>query len=369
MGAQCLRPSQKGARQVLGTCVLLAVVCLWVGSSNLMQVIYKDVNFDKPFFLTYVEASMFSLYLLGFALPSWRRERVRERASLSLEAEQSAALLDDALATPSANAADAEGAMAAADASQAPLTTAGMARIGCVLGILWFLANYCFNASLSLTSVSSTTIISSTSGLFTMLLGSAAGVDSISLVKVAAVALCLLGAVLIGLSDRRNSAHHSLFGDVIALISAVGYGVYVVYLKQAIGHERRVIMPMVFAFAGLTVLLCLWPGLILLNATRVERLIWPDGRVWLFLLINGLLGTVLSDLLWLWAMLLTTPLVATLGLSLSIPVAMVSDALLKGTRFPPVYVVGALLVVLGFVLLNVADAVRARCARASPVQP
>lgn len=39
-----------------------------------------------------------------------------------------------------------------------------------------------------------------------------------------------------------------------------------------------------------------------------------QGFVWLYLTINGLIGTVLSDFLWLWAVLLTSPLVATVGL-------------------------------------------------------
>jgi len=35
---------------------------------------------------------------------------------------------------------------------------------------LWFAANYCFNLSLGLTSVASNTILSTTSGIFTLVL-------------------------------------------------------------------------------------------------------------------------------------------------------------------------------------------------------
>jgi hypothetical protein len=44
-------------------------------------------------------------------------------------------------------------------------------RLACVFCPLWFAANYTFNASLSLTSVASNTVLSTTSGLFTFLLG------------------------------------------------------------------------------------------------------------------------------------------------------------------------------------------------------
>lgn len=67
---------------------------------------------------------------------------------------------------------------------------------------------------------------------------------------------------------------------------------------------------------------------------------------------NGFIGTVLSDYLWLWAVLLTSPLVATVGLSLTIPLAMLTDIVLKGKSFTWLYLLGSALVVGGFLLVN-----------------
>jgi hypothetical protein len=50
----------------------------------------------------------------------------------------------------------------------APLTVKETARYSLIFGAIWFAQNYTFNASLSMTSVSSNTILSSTSSLFTM---------------------------------------------------------------------------------------------------------------------------------------------------------------------------------------------------------
>lgn len=51
-------------------------------------------------------------------------------------------------------------------------------------------------------------------------------------------------------------------------------------------------------------------------------------------------------------MMLTTPLVATMGLSLTIPLALVGDLVIEHVRVGAWYCVGASLVVGGFVLLN-----------------
>ncbi len=65
---------------------------------------------------------------------------------------------------------------------------------------------------------------------------------------------------------------------------------------------------------GLFNIVLLWPAGLFLNLIGVESFELPKGYVWLYLTINGLIGTVLSDYLWLWSVLLTSPLVATVGL-------------------------------------------------------
>lgn len=76
-----------------------------------------------------------------------------------------------------------------------------------------------------------------------------------------------------------------------------------------------------------------------------------------FLVLSGLADNVLSDYLWARSVLLTSPTVATIGMSITIPLAMISDSLLAGTAAPSgpdaVAVVGAALVMVGFCLVNV----------------
>lgn len=65
--------------------------------------------------------------------------------------------------------------------------------------------------------------------------------------------------------------------------------------------------------------------------------------------------TLSSDYLYVVAMLKTTPLVVTIGLSLTIPLAVIGDLLLGKTVHFPV-IVGASIVVLSFVMVGLDDA-------------
>jgi solute carrier family 35 protein F5 len=65
-----------------------------------------------------------------------------------------------------------------------------------------------------------------------------------------------------------------------------------------------------------------------------------------------LIGTNLSDVLWAKAVVLTSPFVATLGLSLTTPFAMVAGAIVNHAKYSLLYIAGALVVTGGFVVSN-----------------
>eukprot|EP01087_Luapelamoeba_hula_P000355 TRINITY_DN10253_c0_g1_i1.p2 TRINITY_DN10253_c0_g1~~TRINITY_DN10253_c0_g1_i1.p2 ORF type:complete len:229 (+),score=20.68 TRINITY_DN10253_c0_g1_i1:115-801(+) len=206
---------------------------------------YTNNDFDRPFFLTYLNTALFSLYLLEFLrdIPAClKRRKVEEiRAEgLSVNDERAIAceeggntsvsdsgvdgdliystesdrtdiereilgdtlydeghsflggsvsvngsargLEDDDLVETSHN--------AAPQASpEPPLTLLQTARAALIFCPIWFAANYTYNKSLSLTSVSSSTVLSSTSGLGTLILGFLVGVDSFSFLKLLAVGI------------------------------------------------------------------------------------------------------------------------------------------------------------------------------------
>lgn len=69
------------------------------------------------------------------------------------------------------------------------LSTIETVKLSFAFCFLWFFANYTTNASLAYTSVASSTILSSMSGLFTLGIGALFGVEKLSISKVIAVSL------------------------------------------------------------------------------------------------------------------------------------------------------------------------------------
>eukprot|EP00123_Amoebidium_parasiticum_P020475 comp5043_c0_seq1/m.1139 comp5043_c0_seq1/g.1139 ORF comp5043_c0_seq1/g.1139 comp5043_c0_seq1/m.1139 type:complete len:491 (-) comp5043_c0_seq1:10-1482(-) len=402
-------------RYAFGLLLLLIVVGIWVASSELMKYIFSN-DFSKPFFLTFFNTSMFGLYLLGFAFrQSWRdmwptwpvlrhqfweflRPSKREPAAKAGGTKQDlhpllassddmdhvASVLDDTSQhTPPA---DREGHVAHVHTRGGDRTQAqggngegevqgeaeGRMNMGEVMGtalgfcLLWFSANYLFNLALTLTKVSSVTILSSTSGFFTLLLQSAMGGkarDKVTILNLTLVAASVLGVALVSVSDaqgggeRTKKGHggvetHTLVGDCIALTSSFLYGAYLVFLQLKIGSEDRLDMGMFFGFVGLFNVLLLWPFFLVLHWFGLEPFELPEGMTWLYLAVNAVVGTVLSDYLWLYSTLLTSPLIATLGLSLTTPLAILVDAFVATISFNAMFVAGTLLVFVAFIGIN-----------------
>ncbi|RKP12868.1 hypothetical protein BJ684DRAFT_22939 [Piptocephalis cylindrospora] len=344
------RPSR---RYALGLMALLGVVVLWTSSSYAISYIFLDHSFNKPFFLTFLNTSTFSLYLLPDTKEVGQRVTPLRPSSPTVSLE--------------------------------PLSLGRTARASLSFCILWFAANWTLNAALAYTSVASSTIISSTSALFTLILGVGVGVERFSSFKLLAVLASIFGVCLVTYADLAphpmevqplaNPPTHllnsltppaqpaipppshalppTILGDLLALSGAFFYGAYATFLKRDLRDERRVDPQMFLGFVGLFNLVLLWPIFFIFHYTGVETFELPStSLVWIMLLANALVGTFLSDYLWLLAMLMTSPLVVTLGLSLTIPLALVGDMVRKGVVPGVGYWIGAILVLLGFFLVN-----------------
>lgn len=152
-----------------------------------------------------------------------------------------------------------------------------------------------------------------------------------------------------------NSGRDTLIGNMLSLFSAFMYGVYSTFLKKRIPDETGISMPMFFGFVGLFNFLLLWPLFFVLHFTGIESFEFPAWKTLLFLLVNGLCGTFISDLLWATAVVLTSPTTTVVGISLSIPLAIMADVLLrhKTDALNLAYIGGTACVILGFVIANV----------------
>lgn len=364
------------ARRTLGISLLLLTVFLWTTSNFLASYIFSDHTYDKPFFLVYINTSIFALSMIpisikyiiknggisrvrNLAIQEWR-VRYHGVERLKSQEEEDVTVGERLLV-------DDEGSFEAADLPNPndKLTFLETARFSFEFCMIWFLGNYFASACLEYTSVASTTILTSTSSVWTLVFCAMMRIESFSIRKLLGVLASLTGIILISTVDlsgadnddnRGNFPHKSqrqiAIGDAMALFSAVVYGFYVVVMKRRIGNEDRVDMPLFFGLVGVFNILLLWPLFPILHFTGIEPFeMPPTGKVWLIILINSI-SSFLSDISWAYAMLLTTPLVVTVGLSLTIPLSLIGEMIQYAQYSSFVYWIGAGIVLLSFIFIN-----------------
>uniref|UniRef100_A0A0A0LWA1 EamA domain-containing protein n=1 Tax=Cucumis sativus TaxID=3659 RepID=A0A0A0LWA1_CUCSA len=231
-----------------------------------------------------------------------------------------------------------------------------------------FFLQYFTNAALARTSVATTTILFSTSGLFTLILNACLERQSLTIVNVVAVIVSMAGVAMttVGKTWARDepqsssSGHgkHSFVGDAFALLSALTDGLYYVLLKRYAGEEaEKVDMQKFLGYVGLFTLTTLWWLFWPLRAIGIEPkfMIPQSTKVVEVVLANCFVANFVSDYFWAMGVVWTSPLVAALGASLTIPLAMVGDMVLHGRHYSLVYIFGSIQVFLGFIIANLSD--------------
>ncbi|KAI5357138.1 putative EamA domain-containing protein [Septoria linicola] len=378
-------------RRAAGLFLLGVTIFGWTSTNFLASSIFSDDTYSKPYFVTYINTSFFIIPLIPILirrahqhpeeLRRWKDEvqNTFQRRYTPLKQEEGEGLgYDDSPVLRSTSnlleepmeeshvlsAKDLH--IPPSDANEAPLTLPEIAKLSLEFCLLWFLANYFVAACLQYTTVASSTILTSTSSVFTLLFGAIFKVERFTVRKLLGVLASLAGIILISsldLSGRTNDDEHRgdfpektlreiAIGDFLAFLSAVMYGLYAVFMKKRIGDESRVNMPVFFGFVGLINVLLLWPGLFIFHWTNIETFeLPPDWRVTLVIILNSV-GSLVSDMAWAYAVLLTSPIVVTVGLSMTIPLSLIGQMVLDNQTAGPWYWLGASIVVLSFLFVN-----------------
>lgn len=332
-----------------GLAILGCVVFLWTSSSFLVNALLQGNDgsqsmYAKPLFITYLNTSTFIFYLLPYKKVKklFRACKGRTAPGVYVPVEDS----DDEEAHRSP----------LLEEPPPELTTRETARLAAEFCALWFFANWTANASFQYTTVSSSTILQSTSSFFTLFFCAIMGIEDISAAKLGALFMTIFGVSLVswhGSSSTEGLSMNSIiWGDALALLSAAFYGIYTALLKIRIEDESRLSLPRFFGFVGLFNLSTIWPLLILFHFLRIELWSLPDTKIaWTIVAINAAI-TFVSDFLWIIAMLMTSPLIVTVGLSLTIPLSLLGEILLQHRYANVLYWVGATCVFSGFVMVS-----------------
>ncbi|KAE8668779.1 Kinase superfamily protein [Hibiscus syriacus] len=201
-------------------------------------------------------------------------------------------------------------------------TRTRVAKVSLSVCPFWFLAQLAFDLSLKYTTVTSNTVLSSASSIFTFLVSLAVLGEKFSWIKLVSVLLCMTGTIIVSLGDSHNNknlriiASNPVLGDVLALVAAALYAVYVTLIRKKLPDNDE-----------------------------------KSGRASMAQFL-GLLDNVLNDYLWAKAVLLTTATVATAGLAIQVPLAAIVDMIIGNGPHLLDYL-GAAAVMIGFAGMNI----------------
>jgi len=153
-----------------------------------------------------------------------------------------------------------------------------------------------------------------------------------------------------------NSDDLHVLGDILAVISAMFYGIYTVMVRFLCPQDESLMsMQLFFGYVGLWNMLALSP--IAFYQLGISKSVSLSGLVFGCLVVNGLFNNVISDYLWARSVILTSATVASVGLGLTIPLAFVSDVFLGVEDILNLEsMLGAGLVLCGFVCVNIGQA-------------
>lgn len=287
------------ARRTLGISLLLVTVFLWTTSNFLASYIFSDHTYDKPFFVVYVNTSIFAISLIPMfvkyvarhgvrgvreeLVELWlnekgrrRRHGARERARADSLVGRPAALgktsdeeehgllsgddeddedEDDGYNMASSEEGSDDGAGRTLEMVDAPgleaagdekLTLRETAVLSLEFCMLWFCANYFASACLEHTSVASVTILTSTSSVWTLIFCAAMRVETFSVRKLAGVLASLAGVVLIssvdlsGQSDEDRGSFPHKSQASIAIGDGMAFFSAIIYGLYVTVMKRRV---------------------------------------------------------------------------------------------------------------------------------
>lgn len=360
------------ARWLAGVACICLVSVIWTFATVLKQIVFNDLNYNEPLVFTYVCNVCYALHLplhalgrcLGLTRPvPWRSRRdtsvaaeMGARAAASGEAR--AAGLGAAKACPRAPENAEAGAAADADASasqssqSARSAEGSSAREAAIAALLiapiWFMSQWTYSSGVAMTSVTSSTVISATSVVWTLIASVLFTGERLTLLKGCGVLACMAGNIVTQLGDMHGGKGGQAMGDLLCLASAVGYAAYTTILKKLVREDTSVAL--MFGFLGAAIAVAGAPIVLTFGYSALQKM---SLKIFGLLVFNGIFDNVISQYLWAKAVQWTSPTAATVGLSLTIPLSIAADFL---RRHPPSvwsFLAGAL-VVAGFVSVTLA---------------
>lgn len=369
----------------LGVVLIFVAIVTWLLGLELANAVLKGDAFNKPYLMAVVTGGGFLLNLVpelfGMLLRPFRSDSKDEPASslsnsfgnnIDSERDPLTGTLHSINSNASADHGSLDDNLAEADLFEKPedafsqakqLSTPEFLTLAAQVALIYLVYNVCIMLSLQYTSASNQTVLGATTSMFTLVIGLLLRVDSFTLKKCFCTFASLAGVLLINYSeappadpDNKYTPKNPRLGNLLALCGACCYAVYLLVMKLRCGTGQRATNErLLFGVVGLMTLAAGVPVLWAVDYAGIEpfEVPWDTDGTWLVAL-SGAFFSVASDYITVLAMLLTSPLVASLSLTLSIPIAVFIDYVQGAqTGSSAMYGFGLVSILSSVVLINV----------------
>lgn len=226
-------------------------------------------------------------------------------------------------------------------------------KTGIIFSPLYFLCLYLTNLGVLYTDLSSVTIISGSSMIMIAFLSKFMLDRRITIITIGSLIIAAEGIVILGLNDKdTDNNSHSIRGDIIIFVSLIIYSFYTVLMKKIIPEEENAFdMSIFFFYVSIISAVIFFPLFFILNMLGIEPFALPNMEQFIFIIIDAVLGYTLADYAYANTVLLLSPLIMEISLSLNTPLAMIADKILNQTTFRPLFYCGLVLCFAGFFLI------------------
>lgn len=330
--------SPDNRRYWLGIFFILGQCIVWILAAVITQSIFHDSEFHSPFCLSYIGMSLMTLLLpiKIFTDSIGATEQLRVSHTFdSLDLRNSSDGICSEILYRIMN------------PDHTKIWNHKKHFLAAVLiAPFMFAADWAFNTALSLTSVGSATVLVSTQSIIVYIIASLLlKIESFSWIAFCGVLLSVAGTALTASNDAQEEASGALRGDIVAILASLAYAIYTIQVKWLVPEDETIFsMQLLLGYIGLVCFVPLFPLFIQYTGNLTFEIFG-------LILIKGSMDFLITDYLLFQSILMTNATIATVGLGLTIPMALVTDYALHGT-FELFSLFGAILVTIGFLLVN-----------------
>ena len=218
---------------------------------------------------------------------------------------------------------------------------AGLSLFGVVLNQLFFIGG------LSLTTASNTSLLAVMIPVFALVVGSVAGFEKLTLVKIAGIILAAVGVIILIDPRKASFSSQTTIGNIFIVINCLAYGIYVATSKGAItrnGTFRS--MMWVFVFASI---ICVPLGAFSLSSIDLAAI---DTNIWLISIYIAIGATAAPYLLNAWALSKVNPSTVAVFVYLQPLIGFGLAVALLGEKISLIFIISAALIFAGVFLVT-----------------